>query len=383
MIRHTSDVCFSTGPLVGFAVKIFGIQAATISGCFLSAFGIAGCFLAEDIVTVTVLWGVVYGTGLGLATLSIPHYLSLHFSKHLDKANGIALAGNSLCYFLISLITKYSLDTYGLSGTFLIISGTMLQSVIAAFLMKFPKQTHLRTELESSTEKCDLQEIPDNIKEINNSARTDREKVQKTSVVYVFWVFLDPVYILIVITQSTFFYVFSTTSTILIDVSRENGVSIDHQVYLFLCISVSEQFGGLILGSITDAGYLTKLNFSALCFAAFGLLYVAIIWIKGNTVMMAFGCFFGLIGGGLNAVSGGLITFYVDKAYHSIAVPSRFILYPLASFTQAPLIGYFRDSLQSYNGLFYVLIGICCIASFICFLIPHIVAWKKAGRNDL
>ncbi|GBL99045.1 hypothetical protein AVEN_227549-1 [Araneus ventricosus] len=375
MIRNT------IGPLVGFAVKIFGLRAVTISGCLFSAFGIAGCFFAEDIVTITILWGVVYGIGFGFGTLSIPHYLSLHFSKHLDKANGIALAGDTTGYFLLSLIVEHSLVTYGLSGTFLIISGMVLHSVPAAFLMKFPKETHQQIELPFPTEKCENREIQNNLKEVNNSPGTNCsaiETVHQTSVVHVFLVFLDPVYILIVITQSALFYVFSTTCTILIDVSRDQGVSIDHEVYLFLAISVAELFGRLFLGSITDAGYLTKLNFSALCFAGLGLLHAAVIWIKGPAMMMAFGFFFGLVAGGLSIVSGGLVTFYINKEYHSIAVPSRYILYPPLSFTQAPLIGYFRDTLQSYNGLFYVLIGICCTSSLICLLIPHIVTWKKS-----
>ncbi|GBM42920.1 hypothetical protein AVEN_239084-1 [Araneus ventricosus] len=49
------------GPLVGFSVKLFGLRAVTISGCIFSAIGIAGCFFAEDIITVTIMWGVVYG----------------------------------------------------------------------------------------------------------------------------------------------------------------------------------------------------------------------------------------------------------------------------------------------------------------------------------
>ncbi|GBL99035.1 hypothetical protein AVEN_227540-1 [Araneus ventricosus] len=58
-------LCYMTrntiGPLVGFSVKLFGLRAVTISGCLFSAIGIGSCFFAEDIVTVTILWGVVYG----------------------------------------------------------------------------------------------------------------------------------------------------------------------------------------------------------------------------------------------------------------------------------------------------------------------------------
>ncbi|GBL99044.1 hypothetical protein AVEN_227548-1 [Araneus ventricosus] len=349
----------STGPLVGFSVKLFGLRAVTISGCLFSAIAIGGCFFAEDIVTIIILWGVAYGISFGCGTLSIPHYLSLRFSEHLDKANGIALAGDSVGYFLLSLTTQYSLATYGLSGTFLIISGIMLHSVPAALLMKFPKETLHQTEHDSSTEKCRHQELPSVLKEVNSSSGTNCNAIkteQQTSAINAFRVFLDPVYVLIVITQSVLVYIYSTTFTILIDVSRDHGVSVDHEVHLFLAIFVAELFGRLCLGSITDAGYLTKLDFTALGFAALGLLYLAVIWVRGSAVMMVFGFFFGLVAGGISVVSGTLVTFYTDKEYHNIAIPSRYILYPPVSFTQAPLVGYFRDTLQSYDGLLYILI---------------------------
>ncbi|CAL1296333.1 unnamed protein product [Larinioides sclopetarius] len=379
-------LCYMTrntiGPLVGFSVKRFGLRAVTISGCLFSAIGIGSCFFAEDIVTITILWGVVYGISFGLGTLSIPHYLSLHFSKHLDKANGFALAGDSIGYFVLSLTVEYSLATYGLSGTFLIISGLVLHSVPAALLMKFPKETHQQIENDSSSEKSRHQELSSAVKEVNSFPASNLNSIETTKNKSAVRVFLDPVYILIVITQSAIIYVYTTTFTILIDVSRDHSLSIDNDVYLFLAISVSELFGRVFLGSITDAGYLTKLNYSALGFAGLGLLYAIVIWIKGPAVMIAFGFFFGLAGGGLSVVSGGIVTFYIDKEYHSIAVPSRYILYPPASFTQSPLIGYFRDTLQSYDGLFYILIGICCISSLICLLIPHVIVWRKSRKTS-
>ncbi|CAL1292742.1 unnamed protein product [Larinioides sclopetarius] len=255
----------------------------------------------------------------------------------------------------------------------------VLHSVPAALLMKLPKETHHQIEIDSPR-KCEPQEIPSNLKEINSSSEIDCSVIktaQKTSAVKVFRVFLDPVYICIAFTQSAFIYISSTTFTILIDVSRDHGVSVDHEIYLFLSISVTELFGRLFLGSITDGGYLTKLNFSALCFAILGLLYGLIIWIGGPTAVMSFGFFFGLVTGGVSLLSGGLVTFYIDKEYHSLAMPSRYILYAPMSFTQAPLIGYFRDTLKSYDGLFYILIGICWMSSLISLLIPYIIASKK------
>ncbi|CAL1296332.1 unnamed protein product [Larinioides sclopetarius] len=250
--------------------------------------------------------------------------------------------------------------------------------------MKFPKETNHETQNDSSTVKCQPQELPTTFKEANTcgkDAPTSNtniiETTKNTSAICMFRVFLNPVYILIVVTQSAFIYSYTATFTILIDVSRDHGVSVDNDVYLYLTISVTELFGRLCLGSITDAGCLTKLNFTALGFIGMGLLYAIVIWVRGSAVIMLFGFFFGLVAGGTSVVSGGLVTFYIEKEYHDIAIPSRYILYSPASFTQAPLIGYFRDTLQSYNGLFYILISICFVNSLICLLIPQIFVDRK------
>ncbi|GBN55322.1 hypothetical protein AVEN_208177-1 [Araneus ventricosus] len=199
----------------------------------------------------------------------------------------------------------------------------------------------------------------------------------------VFRVFLDPVYILIVFTQSIMLYLFSTTTTILIDVSRDQGVSIEDEVYIFLSVSVGDVLGRIFLGSLTDAGCLTKMNFSALCFAGIGLLYAACAWIKHFIMMMVFSFFFGLFIGGLLMISPGVVTFYVEKHYLSVAIASRLVLYPPISFTQAPLIGYCRDILQSYNALFYILMGLCCTCCITSLLIPPLAKYREAKKEPL
>ncbi|GBO41718.1 hypothetical protein AVEN_157324-1, partial [Araneus ventricosus] len=74
------------GPVAGFFGKQFGIRKVVVFGVLLSAVSIGACSIAEDIVTVTVLWGVGHGFGYAFGTLLLPHYLSMRFTKHLDKA---------------------------------------------------------------------------------------------------------------------------------------------------------------------------------------------------------------------------------------------------------------------------------------------------------
>ncbi|CAL1293456.1 unnamed protein product [Larinioides sclopetarius] len=370
------------GPVAGFLGKQFGIRKVVICGVLLSAVSIGACSLADDIATITVLWGVGHGIGYGFGTLLLPHYLSMRFTKHLDKANGITLAGECVTYFLLSVLTEHLLEKYGLSGTFLVLSGVMLNGLLAALLLKNPTRTLERENCGSFAEKEKLQ-----VKIIDpkncSIPPDDKATKQRKSSTNVFRVFLDPVYILIIFTQSVMLYLFSTTTTILIDVSRDQGVSVEDEVYVFLSMTIGDIIGRTLLGSVTDAGCLTKMNFSALCFAGIGILYAACAWIKHFIMMIVFSFLFGLFIGGLLMISPGVVTFYVEKQYLSVAIASRLILYPPISFTQAPLIGFFRDVLQSYNTLFYLMMGLCCACCFTSLLIPPLAKCRDAKKKPL
>ncbi|XP_055953688.1 monocarboxylate transporter 2-like isoform X1 [Argiope bruennichi] len=127
------------GPVIGFLGSIFGLKKIILFGSFLSSAAIGACFFAEDMVTITILWGVAFGFSFGLGVSFLPQVLSMHFSKHLDKSIGIIVGGECIVSFFLTLLTDYSLKSYGLSGTFLILSCVVLHSVPAAMLIRKPK----------------------------------------------------------------------------------------------------------------------------------------------------------------------------------------------------------------------------------------------------
>ncbi|KAG8185733.1 hypothetical protein JTE90_000720 [Oedothorax gibbosus] len=131
-VRNTS------GPLVGFLGQKFGVRTVTTFGGLLAAIGIGTCFLAEGPETITILWGVVYGLGLGLGSILIPVKINQYFDKHRATAIGISYSGSCLGSFILPSIVEMLIDTYGLSGTFLILSGMVLHCVPAALLLRNP-----------------------------------------------------------------------------------------------------------------------------------------------------------------------------------------------------------------------------------------------------
>ncbi|GFU48106.1 uncharacterized protein NPIL_126231, partial [Nephila pilipes] len=88
-----------------------------------------------------------------MATVLIPEVLSRNFDEYLSNANGLAFSGECIAGFLLPPILQICLNTFGLSGTFLLLSGLILNSIPAALLLNpihYPKKTNVnRKAIES------------------------------------------------------------------------------------------------------------------------------------------------------------------------------------------------------------------------------------------
>ncbi|KAF8782454.1 uncharacterized protein LOC129963981 [Argiope bruennichi] len=128
----------TAGPLVGYLGDRLGVRLVTTFGCLLAAIGVGTCFLAESIGTITVLWGTIFGLGFGLGNILLPVKINQYFDKYRATASGISFSGACLGSFILPPIVEILMDFYGLSGTFLILAGFVLNCVPAALLLRKP-----------------------------------------------------------------------------------------------------------------------------------------------------------------------------------------------------------------------------------------------------
>ncbi|XP_015905251.2 monocarboxylate transporter 12 [Parasteatoda tepidariorum] len=174
------------GPLIGYLGRRWGFHKVCISGCILSTLGIGSCFFADDIVIVTILWGGVFGLGLGLTTILIPEVLRQHFTADIAKANGIAFAGECVAGFVLPVLFDISLNKYGTQGTFLILSGLILNSLPAALFLTQMKPitkshpAHQHRKIDNVSEKNDDSDENDSSKNSSHSISQSQPAVKKS-----------------------------------------------------------------------------------------------------------------------------------------------------------------------------------------------------------
>ncbi|GFS65021.1 uncharacterized protein NPIL_259971 [Nephila pilipes] len=461
-----------SGPLIGYLGRKVGLETITIIGCIVASIGMGACFFAEDIFTVIVLWGGVFGLGFGMGSVLIPVILNQHFDKYLSNANGIAFGGECVAGFVLPVLVKYVLDEYGTSGLFLILSSLMLHSIPAAMLLKatskpsttitkkpiafYPNKDDItlssgiagfynksfdsedsglpqanlsipmynidlkivqelditnenksinhknsdsiQSQQEQNSQKVTVIRYPKedsdysldyklNLKEgtmgnLHSNGNVKNSQLESPkSAIYSFSVFYDPAFILMLLTQSTFIFISTMILTIIVDYSRDVGVTNEQEMYILMCLSISDMIGRFGLGWVTDSGLMSNVAFSSLCFFCMGIIMVALVFIKGFTLVMIAAFFIGLFLGGFLIVCPGIVSDYIDKDKVTMALASRFVFYAPMSLTQSSLIGFFRGTKGSYNGILYMLSVICLLCCIMSLSIPHTVRFRDKRRT--
>nr|XP_042901972.1 uncharacterized protein LOC122270068 [Parasteatoda tepidariorum] len=109
----------------------------------MATLGIGGCFFAEDILVITLLWGVVLGLSYGFAHNMQASLLNQHFKNGKSKANGFVLSGSCIGGALLPALTSACIQSYGTSGSFLVLSAIIAHTIPASLLVHYSKITPL------------------------------------------------------------------------------------------------------------------------------------------------------------------------------------------------------------------------------------------------
>ncbi|KAG8193179.1 hypothetical protein JTE90_005530 [Oedothorax gibbosus] len=126
----------AAGPVVGLMLHKFRIRTLILSGCALAALGVGACFFAENIFVITVLWGVVFGFGMALACSLMPILINQYFFRKRATAAGFSFSGMCMGSMILPPLVEICIDYYGISGTFLIISGILLNCFPFALFLR-------------------------------------------------------------------------------------------------------------------------------------------------------------------------------------------------------------------------------------------------------
>ncbi|GFT92443.1 uncharacterized protein NPIL_525841 [Nephila pilipes] len=166
--------------------------------------------------------------------------------------------------------------------------------------------------------------------------------------------FGDPVYLLICLSRCIHFLIFVPFLTIIVDFTIDRGFREDEGSYVIAAVSFGDLIGRLCLGWVTDRGYLNLSQYMLVGLLAQGLNTASLPLMPTKAAIYTSLSIFGMLQGSLFVRHPVLVQKYMGSNVQSIAMGCMNFFPGLLGFTFPIYIGYFRDTLGTYDPIFYI-----------------------------
>ena len=118
--------------IIVFALtNIVSCRSIIVSGGVLTAGALIGCIFVPNLMSLTVLYGLVVGVGLGMTYFPAMISVNLYFDKKRALAQGITMSGSCLGFFLWAPVLNIVIEYYQLNGGFIT---TAVMSIVCSLL---------------------------------------------------------------------------------------------------------------------------------------------------------------------------------------------------------------------------------------------------------
>ncbi|CAE1331453.1 unnamed protein product [Acanthosepion pharaonis] len=107
-----------------------------ICGGFVSALSTLASFFAHNVEVLYVTYGILSGTFVGISYFAGNTIVGCYFKKKRTVAVGIAQSGTGVGAFALNYLLERSIFFYGMRGTFLLISGLLLNFLVYGALCR-------------------------------------------------------------------------------------------------------------------------------------------------------------------------------------------------------------------------------------------------------
>lgn len=171
------------------------------------------------------------------------------------------------------------------------------------------------------------------------------------------------IFYLTAFTNISFYFLFHMFIIIIVDYSMDRGIPDRDTKYVLLVFAFCDFLGRVCLGWITEMKYFTRSRFVMLCMGSIGLVFFTLPFATDYwSLVMVSGCY-GVLLGCMMIVFPILLIDYFGMEMYAITYGFLCFLNGFVSFAMPSLIGYFRDTLGSYDNLFFILGVISVVAS--------------------
>ncbi|KFM82175.1 Monocarboxylate transporter 9, partial [Stegodyphus mimosarum] len=165
---------------------------------------------------------------------------------------------------------------------------------------------------------------------------------------------LNPFFVLICVCRIVYFITITCAVTVIVDFAIDQGLLEDDGKYVIAAFSVGDFIGRLCLGWITDRNYMSLDKYMLVIMILQGICTISLPIMHTRYSLFPTVVIFGIFMGSEFVQNPVLVTKYIDSNKQSIAMGGNNFFPGFLGFVLPSYIGYFRDTVGSYNGIFYI-----------------------------
>ncbi|XP_029823784.2 monocarboxylate transporter 1 [Ixodes scapularis] len=411
--------CLSA-PVAGNLAKHVAIWKLTVCASLVASVSLAACFFGNSMPFLVVFLGILHGTSLGFLLL-FNTVIGQHFSRYRAIASGIASSGYTIGGLIFPSLFQVLFDEYGTRGGLLLCGGIASHALGGALLYRLPPgaNKHLPSTMNGTSTKnggtrktkadnfrrdisC-AEEIehsrPDDYsgseemddEDIQQNSRGSRYSLNKTiqalsdnmpsekSNILVSWFrrnernifkitlpsfFRLPMFYLIALSYAQIVFNMSTYLTVIVDFATDRDVSKWDAVLLAIygVADVASRFGS---GWISDKKYIKRSAVMSVHFFLWSASYFMLASAKHYPFHVVSAITAGWSNGATSMLVPVLVMELVDVQQFSFCFGLVTLIIVLPFCLRPVMIGFFRDTLGDYQGMF-ILLGACLsLSSFV------------------
>lgn len=374
------------GILAGPFCQWFGPGVTLRAGALVTAIGVIASVFAPSIVWMTVTLGVIHGAGAGTVSTMLQVVLSMRFVKYRGTAHGIMFMGTILSSLIMPQVLYWLENAYGFQGCLLVFGALLLNLVPVSFLLptKPAKSTSSEDGLDSSVVMGNVQDLDFHVQHhgitkhgssIAASSLNEKPGVLESARA----VLRLPMFYAILVTWTVMCYNEDIFLTTIVDFAVDKGVERHWAVPLLSYLSATDAVGRIGLPLLADKKVIRRSTL-VLCNAACTAISVMLLPHTHSygplvTVTLFVACFNGC---GMT-MHGVLMADYIGIDHLPVGYGVAGILVVPLLLVKSLLIGYFRDTLGSYDNLYRMLGGMQVV---VCVLWMLVIYQERRQRSS-
>ncbi|XP_077534101.1 monocarboxylate transporter 13-like [Haemaphysalis longicornis] len=355
----------AAGPLC----QKFGPVPVMYAGSVVMWMGLITSSFAPTITWMTVTLGVLFGFGSGIVFMMLFVFINQYFEKYKGLATGIMYTGSTSSAFVFPRLLLFLKETYNFRASIMIFGAIVMHVTAISLVLKEPVWVRRRKHFEKIAAK--KAKIPiftiesGDAKIIAEKPLNQKEAHDPRSLRYGMTVLKCPMFYVVLVTYIIYNYNFDVFMTTVPDFAIDRGTSVVDAVGLVPLFSITDTVGRLGLPVLADRGYLRRSTLVMFNYLLMGACLFALPWATSYaSILLVCLCEATFVGCGM--------TMYPALMAEYIGLDRLPISYGIVGTIAGPLfllkpflIGYFRDTIGSYDSMYRVLASALIVLGFI------------------